>query len=283
MFEPGAVEKRQVRDFWNEAACGEDLYLRSHDRAGFLAHAKRRYELEPYILDFARFDSWRGKKVLEIGVGLGADHQRFAQAGADLYGLDLTERAVSSTRQRLELFDLTSCLQVGDAENLEFGEGVFDLVYSWGVLHHSPDTKRAVDEVWRVLKFGGAARIMIYNKYSLVGLMLWVRYGLLRFRPFTRLSTIYASYLESPGTKAYSRKEAQQLVARFSNVNIQTVLTHGDLLESNAGQRHQGAYLDLARRIWPRWLIRHFFPRAGLFMLIEAEKLQPNSVQPGSC
>jgi SAM-dependent methyltransferase len=283
MFEPGAVEKRQVRDFWNEAACGEDLYLRSHDRAGFLAHAKRRYELEPYILDFARFDSWRGKKVLEIGVGLGADHQRFAQAGADLYGLDLTERAVSFTRQRLELFDLTSCLQVGDAENLEFGEGVFDLVYSWGVLHHSPDTKRAVDEVWRVLKFGGAARIMIYNKYSLVGLMLWVRYGLLRFRPFTSLNTIYANYLESPGTKAYSRKEARQLVDKFSNVNIWTVLTHGDLLESDAGQRHQGAYLDLARKIWPCWLIRHLLPRAGLFMLIEAKKHQPSSAQPGPC
>jgi hypothetical protein len=102
-------------------------------------------------------------------------------------------------------------------------------------------------------------------------------------RPFTSLNTIYANYLESPGTKAYSRKEARQLVDKFSNVNIWTVLTHGDLLESDAGQRHQGAYLDLARKIWPRWLIRHLLPRAGLFMLIEAKKHQPSSAQPGPC
>jgi hypothetical protein len=86
------------------------------------------------------------------------------------------------------------------------------------------------------------------------------------------LKDIYACYLESPGTKAYSIAEAEQLFSAFSDVRIRTVLTHGDLLESGAGQRHQGGLLSMARKVWPRGLIRRVFPNAGLFMLIEARK-----------
>jgi len=263
---------REVHDFWDEASCGENLYLISADRIGYTAQAQRRYELEPFILDFARFEESHGLKVLEIGVGLGADHQRFAEAGADLYGIDLTERAVSHTRQRLACFGLHSTIEVGDAENLIFPAESFNLVYSWGVLHHSPDTSRTIREVWRVLKPGGQARVMIYHKWSIVGAMLWIRYGLLRLRPFTNLKILYARYLESPGTKAYSVVEARQLFGDFPKVNIRIMLGHGDLLTSEAGQRHQGIALNIARKVWPRGLIKRFLPGAGLFMLIEAEK-----------
>lgn len=150
--------KTQVHDFWNEASCGENLYLSNTDKAGYVAQSAERYRLEPFILTFADFESAKGKKVLEIGVGLGADHQRFAQAGADLYGIDLTERAVEHTSQRLKLFGLSSRLAVGDAENLAFDDETFDWVHSWGVLHHSPDTPRAIQEVFRVLKRGGGSQ-----------------------------------------------------------------------------------------------------------------------------
>jgi len=266
------TNKQQVHDFWNEASCGEDLYFRGSSWHGYEAQALKRYELEPYIPEFAGFEHARGKKVLEIGVGLGADHQRFAQAGADLYGIDLTERAVAHTARRLEGLKLSSRLSIGDAEQLDFSDEYFDRVYSWGVLHHSPDTAKAVSEVWRVLKPGGLASVMIYHKWSLVGFMLWIRYALLRLRPWLSMNDIYARYLESPGTKAYSISEARQLFSRFSEARIRTVLTHGDLLESMAGQRHQGALLSLARRIWPRALVKRLFPGLGLFMLIEARK-----------
>jgi len=81
------------------------------------------------------------------------------------------------------------------------------------------------------------------------------------------LTEVYARYLESPGTKAYSVREARALFADFREVHIATVLTHGDLLESDAGQRHRGALLTLARKVW-----RGLMPNAGLFMLIEARK-----------
>lgn len=155
MNKPTGDAKQAVHDYWNEAACGEKLYLQSVDREGFEAQAEARYRLEPYIVDFADFASARGRKVLEIGVGLGADHQRFAQAGAELYGSDLTERAVELTRQQLKTFGLHSQLSVGDAERLKFPDESFDLVHSWGVLHHSPDTQKAISEVYRVLKNGG--------------------------------------------------------------------------------------------------------------------------------
>lgn len=266
------TEKKQVHDFWNEASCGESLLLERTDREGYENQSRIRYQLEPYIGDLAGFGSAQGKLVLEIGVGLGADHQRFAEAGANLHGIDLTERAVEHTRRRLEAFGLSSRISTGDAENLDFPEGHFDVVYSWGVLHHSPDTAKAVSEVHRVLKPGGSARVMIYSKWSIIGFMLWTRYALLRMRPFTTLAEIYSRYLESPGTKAYSIAEARRLFSAFREVDIRTVLTHGDLLESGAGQRHQGGLLNLARRIWPRALLKRFFPTLGLFMLIEARK-----------
>jgi hypothetical protein len=78
--------------------------------------------------------------------------------------------------------------------------------------------------------------------------------------------------LESPGTKAYSYAEARQLFSLFADVQISTPLAHGDLLESDVGQRHRGISLSLAKALWPRWFIRRFMPNAGLFMLIDARK-----------
>lgn len=148
--------KDSVRDFWDKASCGEDLYLSSTSREGYCEQAKARYRLEgEMIFPFAHFQDSRGLKVLEIGVGLGADHQQFAQAGALLTGIDLTPRSVAHTRQRLESFGFNPSLKEADAENLPFADYCFDLVYSWGVLHHSPDTQTAVNEVFRVLKWGG--------------------------------------------------------------------------------------------------------------------------------
>jgi len=266
------ADKQAVYDFWETGPCGEALYLDGHDKEAYVKQSEIRYHLEPYIIDFAEFHRYNSKKVLEIGVGLGSDHQKFAEAGAILYGIDLTDRAINHTGRRFLLFGLTSNLQVHDAETLPFDRDSFDLVYSWGVLHVTPDTPKAIDEVFRVLKPGGEAKIMIYHKYSFVGYMLWIRYALLTFKPLTSLETIYSKYLESPGTKAYSINEARALFRKFKHVDIRTVLTHGDLLNSQAGQRHEGVLLSVARLIWPRWLIRTFFPHHGLFMLINATK-----------
>ena len=113
---------------------------------------------------------------------------------------------------------------------------------------------------------------MVYHRKSFVGYMLWLRYALLRGRLFASLDAIYSRYLESPGPKAYSIEEAKALFEGATQVSAWTELTHGDLLESAAGQRHTGPLLNIARAVWPRGLIRRFFPTHGLFLLIEGQK-----------
>ena len=264
--------KDGVKEFWDEASCGEKLLLENTNKIGYLKQSAERYALEPIIESFAEFDKFSGKNTLEIGVGLGADHQRYAESGALLSGIDLTNRAVEHTLTRLSYFGLESDLRVGDAENIDFRDNTFDLVYSWGVIHHSPNTPEAVSEIFRILKPGGRAKIMIYHKWSIVGFMLWFRYGLLALNPRLSLADVYSQQLESPGTKAYSISEAYALFDDYSDVRITTLLTHADLLTSQAGQRHEGFLLTLARKIWPRRFLKFAFSRAGLFMLIDARK-----------
>ncbi|MBI3469258.1 MAG: methyltransferase domain-containing protein [Planctomycetes bacterium] len=265
--------KTQVRDFWDDRSCGEVYATGRSERDYYESHSRERYKLEPYIHDFARFVEGRGKDVLEIGVGMGADHIEWARSQPrSLTGIDLTPRAVEHTRMRLTLYGLKSEVFVGDAEKLPFDDASFDLVYSWGVLHHSPNTPEAINQVYRVLRPNGIARIMIYHKYSLTGYMLWARCGLLARRPFRSLSDIYANHLESPGTKAYSTQEARVMFGRFSQVSIRTQLSFGDLLQGAVGQRHGGMLLTVAKNLWPRWLLKRIFRGHGLGLLIEARK-----------
>jgi len=112
-----------------------------------------------------------------------------------------------------------------------------------------PDTSRAVSEVYRILRPDGVAKVMIYNKWSIIGAMLWFRYALLKDRPFMSLTDVYSRYLESPGNKAYTAAEARDMFSSFRDVIISTVLTHGDLLESEVGQRHRGFALSYAKII----------------------------------
>jgi ubiquinone/menaquinone biosynthesis C-methylase UbiE len=266
-------DKSEVRKFWNDASCGENLYLRGESLIDqFNEQRTQRYKIEPEILNFTHFEQYRGKKVLEIGVGLGADHQMWAEQGCDLYGIDLTERAINWTQKRFQTFGLVSNLQVGDAENLPFQDLEFDVVYSWGVLLYCPDMYRAISEVHRVLKPGGEAIVMLYHQWSFVGYMLWLRYALLRLRPWLSLKYIYSEYLESKGTQAFTVGEVRDFFREFETVDIDINLTHGDLLTSQAGQRHEGAILKIARIFLPRFIIKKYFKNHGLFMKIRAKK-----------
>jgi ubiquinone/menaquinone biosynthesis C-methylase UbiE len=271
-----ASSKSDVENFWNAASCGELAYAQGADfRTQMKSQADARYLLEPYIHDFAGFQDGHNRDVLEIGVGMGSDHQLWAERKpARLCGVDLTERAIEFTSDRLALCSgLSSELRKADAENLPFPDASFDIVYSWGVLHHTPDTQKAFAEAARVLRPGGIARIMIYHTWSLTGFMLWLRYGPARLK-CPSMSQIYSEYLESPGTKAYTVKEAHGLVRRagFRDVTVRVQLGPGDLLEGGVGQRHQGRLLQIARAVWPRSLFRTLTPSLGLYLLIEARR-----------
>lgn len=265
--------KDAVRAFWDEASCGEVYAIGDSERERLERQEAARYILEPYIFDFARFPDAAGRDVLEIGVGMGADHLQWARATPrSLTGVDLTPRAIAHCQARLATYSLESDLRVADAEALPFTDASFDIVYSWGVLHHSPDTARAIREVHRVLRPGGEARIMVYHSQAIVGYMLWIRYALMRLQPWRSLAEVYAKHLESPGTKAYTFAEARALCGMFKSVTLSSQLSVGDLMLGAAGQRHGGVFLRLARTVWPRRMIRSLFPGHGLFLLITARK-----------
>ena len=258
--------KRNVADFWNAEPCGA-RYLGND--ADFERHAAERYRLEPYIRAFAQFDASAGLRVLEIGVGMGADYERWLRAGAQATGVDLSESSLSRAQQRCEQGGLKADLHHADAEHLPFPSDSFDVVYSYGVMHHSPDTQKCLDEAWRVLKPGGTARIMLYHHASLTGVMLWLRYGIWRGQSIRR--SVYER-LESPGTKTFTKAEVSEMMARFENAEIEQVFSPGDLLLSEPSARFRSPVYRIAWVLFPRSVLRRFAKRWGLFLLITARK-----------
>lgn len=218
--------KARVREYWNAGPCGSTDSDAVPGTPEFFADVeRRRYELEPFIPDFAEWDKIRGVKLLEIGVGLGTDFIQAVRAGADATGVDLTERGVELVRGRLALEGLSANLRVADAENLPFDDDTFERVYSWGVLHHTPETRKAVHEALRVLRPGGTFCIMMYSRHSWLSYGLWVRWGLLRGRPFNSLSGILWDHMESSGTKGFTKSEVGEMVAGMENLQIEKVGT----------------------------------------------------------
>ena len=221
--------KEQVRAYWSAEPCGSGLATaESGSREFFLQVEAERYRREPFIHAFADFGSWSGRNVLEIGVGLGTDLVQFARAGALVKGVDLTESAVELVARRLELEGLEAEVVVADAERLPFDDGSFDLVYSWGVLHHTPNTEAAVAEVLRVLRPDGEARVMLYSRRSWVALGAWLRYAVGRGRPWRSFAAVLAEHMESPGTKAYTQSELNRLFSGFDEVRFVRFLTPYD-------------------------------------------------------
>ena len=224
-----AEAKEAVRDYWQGVPCGTSLTTAQRGSKQFFDEIEqKRYRLEPFIPTFAEFERWRDKRVLEIGVGVGTDFVRFARAGAKVSGIDLTDTSIELVHQRLALEGLRADLRVADAEQLPFADKTFDFVYSWGVLHHTPNTGLAVREAIRVLRPGGAACVMMYARHSWVSYALWVRHALLAGRPRRSLSEVLAHHIESQGTKGFTRRELRDMFAGLQELRVQHVGTPYD-------------------------------------------------------
>jgi ubiquinone/menaquinone biosynthesis C-methylase UbiE len=229
-----ATLKQRVHDYWNAQSCGTDA-ARSEKftRAYFDEIEAFRYESEPYIFSFAQFTRYHGQKVLEAGVGAGTDFIQWVRAGAEAHGIDLTEEAIAHVRRRLEVYGLPPAgLRVADVEQLPYDDNSFDLVYSWGVIHHSPNTPRALAELVRVLKPGGELKVMIYNRHSLHTFYRWGRYALLRGKPWMRFAQVLYHHMESEGTKGYTLAEARQMLAPLPlrDIQVRAAVNRYDLL-----------------------------------------------------
>ncbi len=223
------VLKDRVKAHWEAAPCGTPDVVDLEERNRWAELERIRYEREPFIREFAAFNAARDRDVLEVGCGAGTDLLQFARAGARCTAVDLTEAGISLARRRLESEGCTASLQVADAEHLPFTDASFDVIYSWGVIHHSPDTEACAREILRVLRPGGRFCVMIYNRRSLLALQAWLVFAAARGKPRRSIADVLASHVESPGTKAYTRSEALQLFAGARTRHVDTVVTPYDL------------------------------------------------------
>lgn len=261
--------KVAVLSHWNAEPCGTRGYS-SNPR--FDQIERDRYTHEPHIPRFANFDAGHRKRVLEIGVGSGTDFVQWVRRGAFAVGLDLSPIAVDLTRTRLDREGLQAQVLCADAEHLPFAARSFDIVYSYGVLHHTPNIRRALSEVYRVLKPGGSAKLMLYGLPSWTGWMLWTIHGLGQGKPWHSPRQIIHHHLESPGTQAFRPREVRELLAAFSTVRIERALLAGDLLLQPPSARYQARWHAWAWHRYPRRLIRTYGQGWGHGLLIEACK-----------
>jgi ubiquinone/menaquinone biosynthesis C-methylase UbiE len=159
----------EVKAFWNANPCQSKL-SRSEERIRYFQEiSDRRYgRREWHVPIVAKFDTFRGKDVLEIGCGIATDGLEFARHGANYFGVDLTPRSLELAKERFSLLEISGRFENANAEEkLPFPDDSFDHVYSFGVIHHSPAPEKIVREIFRVLKKDGSFTVMLYNKSSI--------------------------------------------------------------------------------------------------------------------
>lgn len=159
----------EVKDFWDTHPCQSDLSAQQERARYFDEISARRFRgREWHVPIVAAFKKYRGKDLLEIGCGIGTDGFEFATNGARYVGIDLTPNSIQLAQERFELFGVEGRFEVVNAEEgLPFSDASFDHVYSFGVIHHSPNPEAIVDEMYRVLKSGGTFSVMLYNRTSI--------------------------------------------------------------------------------------------------------------------
>lgn len=157
---------KEVENFWNSNPCELIPFDQDNEVAVFEKIEKDRYSRQGKIAYYAQFGSFKGKKVLEIGCGIGTDGLQYARGGAIYTGVDLTEEGIKIAKRRFEIFQQKGEFLKVNAETLPFPDNYFDHVYSFGVIHHSTCPEKLVSEIYRVLKPHGTITIMLYNRTS---------------------------------------------------------------------------------------------------------------------
>jgi ubiquinone/menaquinone biosynthesis C-methylase UbiE len=164
-----ANKQDEVRRFWDSKPCDSELSVKSpHSKEYFIEIETERYKHQNHILDVLSKIDWREKRVLEIGTGVGTDARKIIEYGGIYTGINVDQGSVDMTTRALEVFGgLPGKVMQCSATDMVFQDQCFDIVYSFGVLHHIPDVDKAITEIWRVLKPGGELLIMLYNKTSI--------------------------------------------------------------------------------------------------------------------
>jgi len=273
-----SIEKtiESVQQYWDGRPCNIRHSAKPFGSKEYFDEVEtRKYFVEPHIPAFAEFERWRGKRVLEVGCGIGTDSINFARAGADLTAVDLSPESLRIARQRAGVMGVADRIDFRQANAEELTsvvhDGPYDLVYSFGVIHHTPHPEAALAQMRELSAGGGTLKLMVYHRRSWK--VFWILAGAERGR-FWRADELVAKHSEAqtgcPVTFTYTRREARELIERngfaIRGLHVNHVFPYR--IRDYVEYRH-------VREPFFRWmpdpLFRAFERRFGWHLLITAE------------
>jgi len=220
-------EVEEIKKFWNNRPCN---IRHSKKEIGTLEYfeevTKRRYFVEPHIIQFADFDSWKGKKVLEIGCGIGTDSIMFAKAGADLTCVELSDKSIEICKKRFDAYGQKAKFYIGNAEELSSFVPVeeYDLIYSFGVIHHANNPEKIISEIGKYMSKDSLCRIMLYSKNSWKSWEFFIRYGWKFGFSFIKTIEYFAeAQLNCPVANVYTKKSLNVFLSEYDIKKIEKI------------------------------------------------------------
>jgi len=199
---------QQIKAYWNEHI--HDLAIAKHPvgTEGFFRDlAEYRFDKLRYLPRVVDFSAYRGKRLLEVGCGIGIDLLEFARGGARVVGVDLAETSIDLARKNFELAGQNGEFHVMDGENMSFGDNSFDVVYAHGVIQYTANPEKMIAEIHRVLKPGGEAIMMVYNRLS------WLNF-------LSKVMSVELEHEDAPVLRKFSIGEFREMLKPFSQVRI---------------------------------------------------------------
>lgn len=210
----------QVKDFWDRRPCNIWHSPRPVGTREYFDEVEaRRYFVEPHVARFADFARWNGKRVLEVGCGIGTDTMNFARYGAFVTAVELSEKSLEIAKKRAEIYGLKDRIRFvhGNAEELTHYVPVepHDLIYSFGVIHHTPNPERALEQFRQYCHPATMVKLMVYHRYAWKVLWILFTYGKGKFWQLPELVARYSEAQEGcPVTFTFTRGQIKALLER---------------------------------------------------------------------
>jgi 2-polyprenyl-3-methyl-5-hydroxy-6-metoxy-1,4-benzoquinol methylase len=270
-----------VRSYWNGRPCNIRHSAKEPGTREYFDEVEaRKYLVEPHIPAFAEFPRWAGKKVLEIGCGIGTDTMNFARHGAQVTAVDLSDKSIEMARRRAEVFGLTDRIRFfqGDSEHLSSLVPVerYDLVYSFGVIHHTPHPGAVLDQIRKYMDASSTLKVMVYNRrsYKVAWIILTEGKG-----AFWRERELTARHSEAqtgcPVTYAYSPAEGREWLESHGFAVDEVLVDH--VFPYSIPEYKEYRYKKVWYfRVMPSGLFRAFERRLGWHLCMTA-RLAPGA------